>query len=171
MRLAAEPFRRRPHRQSSSSLPRSTDTAHHGRVQAPADPVRRNCARARIVPSPSLPVLSAHRPRAFLSRRSLYVKARFVGFKRSKVNQHNNTALLKLDGVAEKKETSFYAGKRVAYIFKAKTLKNGSKFRVIWGRVTRPHGTNGLVRAKFTSDLPAKAMGSLVRVMLFPSRV
>jgi len=35
---------------------------------------------------------------------------------------------------------SFYLGKKVAYIYKASTEKRGTKIRVIWGKVTRPHG-------------------------------
>jgi large subunit ribosomal protein L35Ae len=62
-------------------------------------------------------------------------------------------------------------GKRVAYIYKAKTEKNGSKYRVIWGKVSAAHGTNGVVKAKFSPNLPAKALGGPVRVMLYPSKI
>eukprot|EP00341_Mesodinium_pulex_P000106 CAMPEP_0116926568 /NCGR_PEP_ID=MMETSP0467-20121206/24805_1 /TAXON_ID=283647 /ORGANISM="Mesodinium pulex, Strain SPMC105" /LENGTH=121 /DNA_ID=CAMNT_0004605855 /DNA_START=24 /DNA_END=389 /DNA_ORIENTATION=- len=101
----------------------------------------------------------------------LYVKGIFCGFRRSKVNQYEHTSLLKLDGVASKPDTDFYLGKRVAYIYKAKALKDGSRYRVIWGKVTRAHGTSGIVRAKFRQNLPSAAMGNQVRVMLYPSRV
>jgi ribosomal protein L35AE/L33A len=35
---------------------------------------------------------------------------------------------------------SFYLGKRVAFVYRAKKEIRGSKIRVIWGKVTRPHG-------------------------------
>ncbi|KAE8713236.1 60S ribosomal protein L35a-3 [Hibiscus syriacus] len=59
--------------------------------------------------------------------------------------------------------------KRMAYIYKAKVKKNRSHYRCIWGKVTRPHGNSGVVRAKFKSDLPPKSMGDKVRVFMYPS--
>lgn len=101
----------------------------------------------------------------------LFVKAQVLGYTRSKANQENHTSLLRIDGVQTKKETEFYCGKRIAYVYKAKTLKKGTYYRAIWGRVTRPHGSIGVVRAKFLSNLPPISLGGSVRVMLYPSRV
>ena len=106
-----------------------------------------------------------------LSRFRLYTKGIFVGYKRGQRNQRPNTSLLKLEGVTEKKDTDFYLGKRVAYVYRAhkqskeRGAKKPSKYRVIWGRVMRPHGSKGVVRAKFVKNLPPKAMGATVRVV------
>ena len=101
----------------------------------------------------------------------LYVKGAFIGFKRSVASQDNGTALLKIKNVTSRDDAKWYLGKRVAYIYRAPTVKDGSHYRAIWGRVMRPHGNSGVVRAKFLRNLPSQAMGATVRVMLYPSNI
>ncbi|XP_014506439.2 60S ribosomal protein L35a-1-like [Vigna radiata var. radiata] len=78
----------------------------------------------------------------------LYVRGTILGYKRSKSNQYPNTSLIQIEGVNTTEEVGWYAGKRLTYIYKAKVKKNGSHYRCIWGKVTRPHGNSGVVRAK-----------------------
>jgi len=101
----------------------------------------------------------------------LYSRAVFVGFRRNLRNSHPEDSLVKIEGVSSKADTEFYLGKRVAYIYRAKTEVKGTKYRVIWGRIRRAHGSNGVVRAKFRNNLPSHAIGGSLRVMLYPSRV
>lgn len=48
----------------------------------------------------------------------LYARAVFTGFRRGLRNQHENTALLKVDGCDSKADSWFYVGKRVAYVYR-----------------------------------------------------
>ncbi|TNY20961.1 ribosomal protein L35A [Rhodotorula diobovata] len=99
----------------------------------------------------------------------LYAKARVSGQQRGKRNVRTNTNLVQIEGVANAEEARFYEGKRVAYVYTAQKAIGGSKVRIIWGKVTRPHGKSGMVRAQFRRNLPPKAFGHTVRIMLYPS--
>ncbi|KAG2175430.1 hypothetical protein INT43_001077 [Umbelopsis isabellina] len=102
---------------------------------------------------------------------NLYSKGRVLGYERAKRNQNENTSLIQIEGVQTPKDAQFYLGKRIAFVYRAKREVNGSKIRVIWGRVTRSHGGNGVVKAKFRNNLPPKTFGASVRVMMYPSNV
>merc|ERR1711937_377179 len=102
----------------------------------------------------------------------LYVRGIFTGFRGGLKQQHENQAIVKLEGVNDKESCQWYLGKRVAYVYKAdKNTKmvNGqrSRSRVMWGKIMRPHGQSGNVRVKFAKNMPAVARGKRVRVMLY----
>ena len=131
----------------------------------------------------------------------LYVKGTILGYKRGRRNTYHHTSLIKIDGVNDTKDSKFYHGKKIAYIYKAsKSPTTGTPFRVVWGKVMRSHGSNGVVRCKFKTNLSVSqyychlrcfisfsydiycvsssqlspqpsTMGSTVRVMLYPSTI
>ncbi|KXS13672.1 ribosomal protein L35Ae, partial [Gonapodya prolifera JEL478] len=106
-----------------------------------------------------------------ISPSRLYVRGRVLGYKRGKSVSSPNTSLLSIENVHTPTDANFYLGKRVAFVYRAKRIINGSKIRVIWGKVARSHGNSGVVKARFRSNLPPKAFGAAVRVMLYPSSI
>ena len=79
--------------------------------------------------------------------------------------------MLQIEGCQDRKSSIFYHGKRVAYIYRAKNTKRGTDYKSIWGKVITSHGNNGHVRAVFAKNLPPRAIGSHLRVMLYPNKL
>ena len=69
------------------------------------------------------------------------VRGKHLSYQRGKRNTNPGTSLIKIEGVDDPKAASFYLGKRIAYVYRAKKEVRGTKIRVIWGKVTRTHGT------------------------------
>ncbi|CAK7890781.1 60S ribosomal protein L33-A [[Candida] anglica] len=101
----------------------------------------------------------------------LYVKGKHLTYQRSKSVNNPNVSIVEIEGVSSTQDAKFYLGKRIAYVYRASKEVRGSKIRVIWGKVTRTHGNNGLVRANFKKNLPSKTFGASVRIMLYPSNI
>merc|ERR1719230_352397 len=101
----------------------------------------------------------------------LYVKGVVAGYRRALTNQKSHTSLIKIQGVEDSEDLKFYLGKKIMYMYRAKTIKDDTRFRVVWGRGCCAPGTSGVARCKFTKNLPPSSLGAPVRVMIFPSRV
>lgn len=101
----------------------------------------------------------------------LYTKARHLSYQRSKHVTNPDVSLLQIEGVDSTEDAKFYLGKRVAFVYRGTKEKNGSKIRVIWGKVVRTHGNSGIVRARFRRNLPPQTFGASLRVMLYPSQI
>ncbi|KAF4338847.1 RPL33B-ribosomal [Fusarium beomiforme] len=120
-----------------------------------------------------MPSEAGHRRESFLPLKDerIYVKGRHLSYQRSRHTTRPATSLIKIEGVDDTNAANFYLGKKVAFVYRGQKEIRGTKIRVIWGKVTRPHGNSGVVRAKFTSPLPTKSFGASVRVMLYPSSI
>jgi len=101
----------------------------------------------------------------------VYVKGKHISYQRSKNVTNPKVSLIQIEGVGSPQDAKFYLGKRIAYVYRAQKEIRGSKIRVIWGKIARTHGNNGLVRANFKKNLPPKTFGASVRIMLYPSNI
>ncbi|KAH7827356.1 putative 60S ribosomal protein L35Ae [Monocercomonoides exilis] len=99
----------------------------------------------------------------------LHVPGKILGFRRGKHTQHPNISLLEVQGCTSTHGARYYLGKTVYYIYKVKKCKSNKKgIKVIRGKIVKTHGNSGVVRARFTHNIPPKAFGASVRVMLYP---
>jgi len=58
------------------------------------------------------------------------IQARHLSYQRGKRNTNPSTSLVQIEGVGSPKDATFYCGKRVAFVYRAKTERQGSKIRV-----------------------------------------
>ncbi|EES98330.1 LSU ribosomal protein L35AE [Giardia duodenalis assemblage B] len=86
-----------------------------------------------------------------------FLPAIFVGYQRSKVKQRENVALVKVSGIYTRAETDKVIGRLIAII-------HSRSGKPIFGKICRPHGNSGMVRARFYTNLPGQLMGHKVRV-------
>ena len=100
----------------------------------------------------------------------LYQNAVFTGFRRYRIGQVMNQALVSIQNCSDKAGARWYMGKRVAYVYKVKNNVNGTRFRCSWGKVVSTHGHAGAVRCTFRKNITARAMGARLRVMLYPNK-
>ncbi|XBI62541.1 hypothetical protein VPH35_043138 [Triticum aestivum] len=90
----------------------------------------------------------------------LYVRGTILGFKRSKSNQYESTSLVQVEGVNTKEDVAWYgvAATEEASSASLCSPRDDTHYRCLWGKITRPHGNSGIVRAQFKSNLPAESM-------------
>ncbi len=72
-----------------------------------------------------------------------------VSFRRGRKTQNLQQAVLRIDGVKNREEAKSYIGKKVEVSFSKNSIK---------GVITRAHGDNGRVVARFRRGLPGQAI-------------
>ncbi|MFA5406553.1 MAG: 50S ribosomal protein L35ae [Candidatus Nanoarchaeia archaeon] len=82
------------------------------------------------------------------------MKALIVSFKRGRHLIHPRQAIIKVSGIEDKRKAGALVGKKI--VFKTKSG------RLMTGVITKAHGGNGLVRARFDKGLPGQAIGQEV---------
>lgn len=91
------------------------------------------------------------------------IPAIFVSQRRGLRKIKPQQSLLKINNVVSKDQAKNYIGNCVAFY----TQKKDGTQRVNYGRIINTHGKSGIVRAKFSRNLPPKAISTLVYVKLY----
>ncbi len=90
-----------------------------------------------------------------MKRRGL--KALIVSYTRSKERQHSNHMILKPLGIESREQAAQLIGRRVVW-------KSPTGRRLI-GKITRTHGTQGEVKARFETPLPGQALNDYAEIL------
>jgi large subunit ribosomal protein L35Ae len=84
------------------------------------------------------------------------MSAKIVSFRRGRKTQNVLQAVLKLSDVYDRESAKKYLGKRVELPFSKTSIK---------GVITRTHGDNGKVVARFHRGLPGQALTKEVKLL------
>ena len=85
------------------------------------------------------------------------MKAAVLNYRRGRHTQTTNQFLLEVEGCDTKSLASGYIGKRVVW--------RSPAGKEIFGKITQPHGTKGVMRARFSRGLPGDAIGKRVEIV------
>lgn len=84
------------------------------------------------------------------------VKGLVVQFRRGRHTIHERHFLIEVTGVGSRKDAEKFVGKEVEW--------KSSSGKIIKGKITAPHGGNGVVRAIFEKGLPGQAVATEVEI-------
>jgi len=87
-----------------------------------------------------------------------------MGFRRGKTTQNENHALVKVEGLNDRKEVSYYQGKRIVYIHKT---KKGYRVRIKF-LIFRPFGVELLLLTEITVLLKPHSRRTFLPELLEP---
>merc|ERR1712006_28701 len=99
-----------------------------GKAQAPTVHIKKFFAAGKKQ------VAAASEEKAGKAGSRLYVKGVVMGYRRALTNQKNHTSLIKIQGVDDSADLKFYLGKRIMYMYRTKTEKDDTRFRVCGAR-------------------------------------
>ncbi|KAL6201553.1 hypothetical protein ACLB2K_025266 [Fragaria x ananassa] len=87
------------------------------------------------------------------------------------IQQNRKSALIQIVGINSRMEAEWYIGKRVSYFYRDNVKNNGSHYRCIWGKVTRPHDDSGILCAEFDSNLFPRNCLYQLKVYMYRARI
>ena len=84
------------------------------------------------------------------------MKATLLNYRRGRHTQTTNQFLIEVEGCETKAMASRFIGKRVSW--------KSPAGKEIFGKVTSPHGTRGVLRVRFSKGLPGDALGKKIEL-------
>ncbi len=85
------------------------------------------------------------------------MKAIALSFRRGRRHQNMSQLLLEIEGCDSRAKAAQYIGRRVVWASPAG--------KQIFGKIAGPHGSSGVLRAKFSRGLPGDALAKKVDVL------
>ena len=85
------------------------------------------------------------------------MKAVILHFRGGRKNKKGNQFLIQIEGIDTRAKAAQVIGKKL--VWKSPADKE------IHGKITQPHGNNGVIRARFTRGLPGDVLGKTIELL------